>query len=207
MAIRPPHARRVPSASSRCEPWSSRILYMNASLPDRRSIRLTDFDYSSPGAYFLTICSHDRRPLFGQIDRGHFMPNSYAAAILRAWHQSPTIRREIILDLFAVMPDHVHGIVFLASPRSAMGGPPAGSATHRPAAFRSPYRDLGSFVRGFKGAAARAINRLRSTPRAPVWQRGYFERVIRNEVELAKFRDYVDTNPERTELEHLIKGR
>ena len=158
---------------------------MNGSLPDRGSMRLAGFDYSSPGAYFLTICSHDRRPLFGRFNRGQFLPNSYRAAVLRACHQSPAIRREIILDLSGVMPDHVHGIVFLAGSVSDIGGSPVDGTVFRPATFRSPSRDLGSFVRGFKGASVRAVNRLRSTPGAPVWQHGYFERVIRNEDELA----------------------
>jgi len=130
------------------------------------SQRLPDYDYSSAGAYFVTICAHRRAPIFVSLKATH--------AVHACWGEIPS-HFPVELDAFVVMPNHVHGIVALLR---------AGHA-----------RPLQTIVGTFKSAAARSINRLRGTPGEPVWQRGYFERVVRSERELKILREYVLNNP------------
>jgi REP-associated tyrosine transposase len=91
----------------------------------RRSIRLREYDYSSPGAYFTTLCTHDEQCLFGEIVDGHMHRSQYGEIVQEEWLRSATIRKEIQLDAWVVMPNHVHGIVIITSPAGAHGHAPA----------------------------------------------------------------------------------
>ncbi|MGO9119202.1 MAG: transposase, partial [Desulfomonilaceae bacterium] len=79
----------------------------------RRSIRLADYDYSQGGAYFVTICTHDRKCLFGNISNGEMRLNEVGEIVQDVWLRTEQIRREISLDTFVLMPNHVHGVVFI----------------------------------------------------------------------------------------------
>ena len=79
----------------------------------RRSIRLKDYDYSQEGAYFVTICSHERKCLFGEILDGEMRLNDIGTVVRNEWLNSERMRREIHLDTFVVMPNHIHGVVFI----------------------------------------------------------------------------------------------
>jgi len=94
----------------------------------RRSIRLRGYDCTKPGAYFLTICTADRAPLFGEVFDGDMRLNGLGQIIENEWLRSETIRPEIVLDAFVVMPNHLHGIVFITSGREPAGGTSAPSA-------------------------------------------------------------------------------
>jgi putative transposase len=80
----------------------------------RRSIRLRGYDYSSPGTYFITICTHNKQVLFGRVLDGQMQFNGYGEIVQEEWFRSATIRKEIRLDAWIVMPNHVHGIVTIA---------------------------------------------------------------------------------------------
>jgi putative transposase len=160
----------------------------------RRSIRLRGYDYTKPGAYFLTICTADRAPLFGEVVDGDMRLNALGQIIENEWLRSETIRQEIVLDAFVVMPNHLHGIVFITSGREPAGGD-VGAHGHAP--LRRPPRSLGSFVAEFKSAAALRGNRHRGTPGLPLWQRGTYEHIIRDEQALARIRRYIVSNPAR----------
>jgi REP element-mobilizing transposase RayT len=158
----------------------------DATLPRRRSIRLPTYDYSQGGAYFITICAHDRHCLFGRVIDAQMQVNELGAIIEEEWFQSPTVRR-IVLDAFVVMPNHVHGIVFIDS---------VGATGRSPAASSGPRRgSLSSFVGSFKAAATRRIKALSLTPDSPVWQRNYYEHIIRDDKSLDAIREYIDNNP------------
>ena len=160
----------------------------------RRSIRLRGYDCTKPGAYFLTICTADRAPLFGEVFDGDMRLNGLGQIIENEWLRSETIRPEIVLDAFVVMPNHLHGIVFITSGREPAGGD-VGAHGHTP--LRRPPRSLGSFVAGFKSAAALRGNRHRGTPGLPLWQRGTYEHIIRDGQALARIRRYIVSNPAR----------
>ncbi|MCL4290566.1 MAG: transposase [Thermoleophilia bacterium] len=111
----------------------------------------------------------------------------------QCWGELPRHVQGVSLDAFALMPNHVHGIVFLADAGDVGAG--------HDRAGHDPPLHLGTAIGLFKSASAREINRLRGTPGRPVWQRGYFDRVVRSEAELRALREYVAENPLRWALD------
>lgn len=83
----------------------------------RRSIRLHGYDYAQAGAYFVTICTQNRECLFGDIEDGEMRLNDYGRVVEEEWLRTATIRREVELDAFIVMPNHVHGIIVINAER------------------------------------------------------------------------------------------
>jgi len=81
----------------------------------RRSIRLKDYDYSNDGAYFVTICAYQRRCLFGKMVKDNMKPNAYGRLAELEWGKTAKLRNSVVLDTFVIMPNHVHGIIFIRS--------------------------------------------------------------------------------------------
>ena len=174
----------------------------------RRSIRLKDYDYAQNGAYFVTLCGHERACLFGEIDdQGNMKLSDLGEIVQEEWTQTAVVRPYVILDEFIVMPNHFHAISFIMKPDDGSKQLDGGNVGARRA--NCPYRpnavNLGNpsrvhyqqSLRGFKSAATKRINELRDTPGAPVWQRNYYEHVIRNESSLNDIRAYIQANPMR----------
>jgi len=160
----------------------------------RRLLRLKYYNYASPGAYFVTICAKDRSLLFGDIIKGDMRLSDYGRIIAQEWEISAKIRREITLDAFVVMPNHLHGVVFIEeSDVGATGGSPVRSGPRQ--------HSLGSFLSGFKSATTKRINDLGQTPGRPIWQRNYYEHIIRNEQSLHRIREYIANNPARWDFD------
>ena len=174
----------------------------------RRSIRLKGYDYTRPGAYFVTICTHDRICLFGDVVNGRMELNEYGQIVREEWFRSAEIRREIELypDEFVVMPNHLHGIVWIV-PVGAMGPSPQPERPESTRPHGPAPRSLASFVGGFKSAVTRQINLRRGTPGARVWQRNYYEHIIRNGRALNAIRRYIRYNPLRWEMDQNHPGR
>jgi len=159
----------------------------------RRSIRLKGYDYSQPGAYFITICTQDRACLFGDVMGGEMRLNEYGHIVWRCLEEIPLHFPHAELDAFVVMPNHVHGIVILTVQNGVFG---------KMEQFGKPVPgSIPTIVRSFKSATTRHINALRGTPGAPVWQRNYYEHIIRNEESLNRIREYIVTNPMRWALD------
>ncbi len=159
----------------------------------RRSIRLSNYDYASRGVYFVTICTHDRQKLFGYIADGVMRINDIGGIVCQEWLRSEHIRCEIQMDEWVVMPNHMHGIVIINNNTVGATGRSPLHDSHQP---RGPAkRSLGSLIAGFKSVATKRINELRGLPGVPVWQRNYYERIIRNESELNRIRQYILDNP------------
>ncbi|HUT75963.1 MAG TPA: transposase [Armatimonadota bacterium] len=163
----------------------------------RRSIRLPTYDYSQPGGYFVTICTHERKCVFGAIAASEVQLNDRGRIVAEEWVRSSGIRREIELDAWVVMPNHIHGIILICG--DGLDDSPQRHGNDVGAHGRAPLqrkpRSLASFVAGFKCAATKRINELRSTPGRRVWQRNYYEHVIRNADDLAEIRRYIADNP------------
>ncbi len=185
----------------------------------RRSLRLRQYDYAQAGAYFVTICTHRYRALFGEVVEGQMHLNELGELVRQEWFRSTQIRREIQLNAeeFVVMPNHVHGIVWIVevaeTQESDAGGWSTGVAWYgeRRAHCRAPLplvgrpgRSLPAFVAAFKAASARCVNQRRCTPGAAVWQRNYYEHVIRNERDLEAIRQYIVENPRRWHERHSV---
>jgi len=158
----------------------------------RRSIRLPGYDYGQATAYFVTICTQNRECVFGEVINGQVVLSEAGELAREEWLRSADIRSEIELDAFVVMPNHLHGIV-VTRDVGAHGRAPLPLAPHR------PPRSLGSFVAGFKSAVTKRINEIRDAPGVPVWQRNYYEHVIRDEDDLDRVRRYIAENPLRWE--------
>lgn len=176
----------------------------------RRSIRLQGYDYSSPGAYFITICTQNRESLFGDVVDGEMVWNAYGKIVHEEWFRSAEIRAEIELlpDEFVIMPNHIHGIVWIVgSPHtvrptdSAAVGATGRSPLPSPLPRGPANHSLASLIAGFKSAVAERINEHRGTPGAPVWQRNYYEHIIGTGESLRRIRRYIAENPLRWHLD------
>ncbi len=174
-----------------------------AGRPNRRSIRLKGYDYSQPGAYFVTIVTQDRACLFGAVVDGAMRLNAFGEIVTWTWYDLPNHAPNVALDAFVVMPNHVHGIVVITDLPTITAG--AGSepvptdrniAAVTAAAMAVKRYALPEIIRQFKTFSARRINQHRGTPGAPVWQRNYYEHIIRNEESLNRIRQYIADNPQ-----------
>ncbi len=155
----------------------------------RRSIRLKGYDYTRPGAYFVTICSQNRECLFGQIVNGEMRLNEFGEIVARTWYDLPNHVANVQLDAFVVMPNHVHAVIVI----TAVG---AGSERADSNSAPIPKRHaLPEIVRQLKTFSARRINQRRGTPGTTVWQRNYYEHIVRNDGELNRIRKYIANNP------------
>ncbi len=159
----------------------------------RRSIRLKGYDYTRPGAYFITICTQNRECLFGEVVKGRMVLNELGRIVEWTWHDLPNHLPHIRLDEFVIMPNHVHGIVWIVDDGAVAVG--AGSEPAPTASFRR--HGLPEIVRQFKTFSARRINAHRGTRGTRVWQRNYYEHIIRNRAALDRIRWYIRMNPRR----------
>lgn len=156
----------------------------------RRSIRLKEYDYARNGAYFVTICAYNHQCLFGEIVNGEIQLKEFGQIVYDEWLQTAKLRSNVVLDVFIVMPNHFHAIFIINdNGRGVLPYAPA------PATFRSPSQTVGAIVRGFKSAATKKINEMRNTPGLEVWQRNYYEHIIRNENKRNLIRQYIVNNP------------
>lgn len=156
--------------------------------PQRKPLRFPGYDYSYPGAYFVTVCTQNRKCLFGRIVNGAMQLNDLGAIVDACWRGLTQHYSHIDLDSFVVMPNHIHGIIILAEQRVPVRSNEVRSA-------------LPEIVRAFKSFSAREINHLRGTSRVAIWQRGYYEHIIRKEDSLNRIREYIETNPLRWHLD------
>ena len=164
----------------------------------RRSIRLRGYDYAQAGFYFVTICVRDRECMFGEVVDNDVRLSKYGTLVAQAWEDLPNHYPHLELDQFVVMPNHFHGIVVL-TPAGA-GLESAVRAGFKPALTR---HGLPEIVRGFKTFSARRINEIRQTPGTSVWQRNYYEHVIRDESDYDRIAEYIAHNPQRWEEDSL----
>ena len=184
----------------------------------RQSARLRYFDYTGTGGYFVTVCTWQRECLFGDIVDGAVLLNDCGVVVRDEWLRTPTIRPNVELDEFIVMPNHFHAIFFIndienadvGAHRCAPGieGVDNLFRAHVSAPLRRQSGSVGSILAGFKSAATKRVNTLRDNAGKPCWQRNYYEHVIRNDTDLAAIRQYVADNPMKWALDenHPARG-
>ena len=166
----------------------------------RHSIRLKHYDYAQDGAYFVTICTHQRAALFGDVTDGEMTLNTLGCVADDCWWAIPAHFSGVELDAFVVMPNHVHGIVIIN--RWEIARPNAVEATHasplQPEPAHGPKQaSLAAIIGSYKSAVTRQTNRIRQRPGAPVWQRNYYEHIIRTDRALNAICKYILYNPAR----------
>ncbi len=193
----------------------------------RKSIRLQNYDYSQSGAYFITICTHKREWLFGKILNEKMLLNEFGNIARDEWLETPKIRSNVELGEFIIMPNHLHGIIWIKdferdSKGVSVGGKgkskgvlreesngvlqyaPTNVPTTIPA-FRSPSKTIGAIIRGYKSSVTKQINTIRKLSGFAVWQRNYYEHIIRNEKELNNITQYIKFNPSNWDKDKLYK--
>jgi putative transposase len=172
----------------------------------RKSIRLKTYDYSQPGAYFITICTHDKKCLFGNISDRQMNLNGIGSIVENEWLKTASLRPNVELDVFVIMPNHIHGIIFIKN-KDYKGEFKYASVNREQdvggSKFKSPSKNIGAIVKGFKSAGTGCVNKSNRTPGKKLWQQNYWERVIRNEHELKHIREYIQNNPINWELDKL----
>ena len=177
----------------------------------RRSIRLRGYDYSRPGAYFITICTQNRRCLFGDVVDGRMRLNDAGKMIQTTWNEIPHHYPGINVDAFVVMPNHIHGIIVIVGPRpcawpmtarpdpqaqgQSQGIAPAGTLSLPDVVKRFKTLTTKRYIDGVKQYGwPRFDGRL--------WQRNYYEHIIRNNESLERIRQYILDNPVRWLTDH-----
>lgn len=161
----------------------------------RRSIRLQDYDYTQPGGYFITIVTHQRDCIFGTIANREMQLNSLGIIADECWRAIPEHFPNVELGAYVVMPNHVHGIIVIRSDASA--------SERRGTIYRAPTEQyqkpvIGSIptiIRTYKAAVTRRIGRECNA--TGIWQRNYYERIIRNHEEWDRIHRYIESNPSR----------
>ena len=169
----------------------------------RKSIRLKEYDYSQPGAYFITICTDNKELYFEQYPQLKQMVN-------RQWHEITSRFDNIQLDEFIIMPNHIHGIIFVGAtlavaPNNRAGARPAPTIAPNNRAGARPAPTIGEIIGMFKSLCVhdwlKYIKENRIDIVGKFWQRNYYEHVIRKEDELNKIREYIQNNPQRWHLD------
>lgn len=156
-------------------------------LPKRKNIRLKDYDYSQAGYYFITLCCEDRKNYFGKISycRGGALLHptvelsDIGKIILEQWYELRNRYPNIRLDQFIVMPNHIHGILTIENEQ----------------AEQSPAPTIGVVICAYKSITTKLSNRNDNSPGRTLWQRNYYDHIIRGEEDLLKVRHYIEDNP------------
>jgi REP element-mobilizing transposase RayT len=189
-------------------------------LPNRRSIRLREYDYAAAGPYFVTLCAYRGHCIFGRFVNGRVVIDPIGQTIQSCWEQIPLHFPNITLDVFVIMPNHVHGIIMIHKPGTAVPCPYGGEdGAKRGTACRGPRLDsvpfppivregntqerfsspvvgsLPTILRSFKSAVTKRVHENPHFCDTRVWQRGYYEHIIRTMRSLEETRRYIAENP------------
>lgn len=156
----------------------------------RCSIRLKGYDYSQAGAYFITIVTRDRACLFGEVVDGEMRLNDVGKLVRDEWLRTRNIHPNVELDAFVVMPNHFHGISIINDSVGAIHESPLQMTMTQRRNMALP-----KLIGRFKMLSSKRINEMRGTLGVPVWQRNYYEHIIRNLESLNRIREYIANNP------------
>jgi REP element-mobilizing transposase RayT len=186
------------------------------------SFRAQWWNYSNEGSYFITICAADRKLILGEIYNKEMHLSPIGEIVYEEWNKSFEIRTELFCDIFVIMPNHIHAILRIekscrdgqpSMPNNidgqpsippntdANGGTDGRPAIHfgdgRPAIPTAAIPTISSFIAGFKSAATKRINEYRNTPKTPVWQKLFHDRIIRDANEYDRIFNYIKNNIEK----------
>ena len=164
-------------------------------LPNRRSVRLRAYDYTSYGAYFVTIVTADRACLLSDITGDSLTLSPLGRIVQEEWQHTAELRENIELDEFVIMPNHMHGIIWITDnrPETTTGVPQHAPTTRILAPPR--FGSLSATINGFKGSVTRRARTEIGIQQ--VWQRGFYEHIVRSDKALDAIRLYISDNPRK----------
>ncbi len=170
----------------------------------RKRNRLREWDYSTPHWYYVTICTKNHHKWFGEIIEGNMVLNENGEIVKLTWYDLPNHNSHVTLDEFVIMPNHIHGIIIINNAKDYNVGADSKSVLTSDATINrtglepvptQKYHGIPEIIRQFKGFSTRRINARRNTPGQTIWQRSYYDHIIRNEKSLYKIRQYIYENP------------
>jgi putative transposase len=176
----------------------------NKNIHHRRSIRLKGYDYSQAGLYFITICVQDRKCLFGEIENGEMVLNEFGMIAYQQWEKLPERFTNMESDVFQIMPNHMHGIIMLTD---TVGATLAVAPDNNPVADETgagaspaPTKTVGDIVGAYKSLVANdCLETFKQNHPGKImgklWQRNYYEHIIRDEQSYQRISDYIINNP------------
>jgi putative transposase len=164
----------------------------------RRSIRLKEYDYSQAGAYFVTICTFNRECIFGSIVKGEMRLSPLGIIVRDCWNDMQHHFPDVEFEIFVVMPNHFHAVIVVKS--DPVGAIHESPLPHTRKLVRRRML-LPKIIGRFKMTSAKRINELRGTPGIPVWQRNYYEHVVRDEKSFGLIQEYIQANVLRWEMD------
>ena len=178
-------------------------------LPRRRAMRLRGYDYSQPGAYFVTTCVQHRKCLFGTIIDGGMRLNKIGQIVVECWNRISQHFPSVELGESVIMPNHFHGIISWGIAETRDPQPFVGARSPRPPENTNnrrgevPSPSLGKIVAYFKYQSTKHINQHHNTLGTRIWQRNYHDHIIRDDIDLQRLRQYMQNNPMKWELDQL----
>jgi putative transposase len=161
--------------------------------PQRHNIRLPDYNYARQNAYFVTLCTQNKLNLFGNIKDSTMRLNPFGEVVQSVWKGIPLHYPEVNNEVFVIMPNHIHGIITIFDVKRAGSKP-------------TPTRPLSEIVRAFKTYSSRRINELRNSKGTQIWQRNYYEHIIRDENNYHEIGEYILYNPSKWETDSENPG-
>lgn len=175
----------------------------NPQFHHRRSIRLKGYDYTQPGGYFVTICTQEKQCLFGDIVQGKMRFNSLGAIAFNTWQQIAEKFPHVELDYFIIMPNHIHGILIFHEIRADLQSSHPTSLSEQKISSEPTQRShgtasksLGTVVGWYKSSVSKSINIIcNNSAQGLIWQRNYYEEIIRDETHFNAIRKYIIENP------------
>ena len=195
----------------------------NPATHNRQSIRLQGYDYTQAGAYFITICTYQKDFIFGKVTSGIMQLSSLGEIAYSQCLQLPKRFTNIVLDAFVIMPNHIHGIIVIQNGRGEADDTRYSSQSKIPVSPASPLHSdqmphqtptinhgkpnestrpngtipgsIGAIVQNYKSLTTRKINMILRTKNKAIWQRNYYEHIIRDENDFSRIVDYIQNNP------------
>jgi REP element-mobilizing transposase RayT len=171
----------------------------DAIIHHRRSIRLPHYDYAQPRGYFIALCTQNRACLFGDIIKGKMVLNDAGIMVEKCWNEIPQHFANVILDEHAIMPNHFHGIIIIVG--AGLSRPILNNGREGNEGREDRAPTVGNIVAYFKYQSTKHINIIHNGGFQKLWQRNYYERVIRGEKELFEMRQYIINNPANWEMD------
>jgi len=161
----------------------------------RKNIRLEDYDYASPGHYFVTIISHERKNIFGEIIDGEMNLNQAGKIVEQTWRDIPKHFPNTSCEIFVVMPNHIHGIINIIDDEIVGARHKVSRDEDSASPLQMETQPMGVIVRSFKSAVTKSAHDLELFDGVKIWQRNYYEHIIRDEDDYQQIADYIAANP------------